>query len=290
MPDFSEMEAPAREQMQVRFSSLRSRIEDPASTPEQLATAYGDTGKLLMAATHLDPAEACYLNAQTLAPGDRRWPYYLCHLYKTVGPLDKSVASFERALALSPNDVATLVWLGEVHLAQGHADAADPLFAKALSVQPSAAAWFGSGRAALATREYARAVNDLTQALVLDPRATSIQYPLAMAYRGAGDLAQAEAHLARQGDIETRPVDPLMRELDELLQLGDAERVVGMPVRDVDHRELPAALEDLRRHAQQVGARELRVHEDGFLRAEDQCQRSLWKSIGQREYTLQSMP
>jgi len=28
-----------------------------------------------LAAEHADAAEPCYLNAQTLAPGDLRWPY-----------------------------------------------------------------------------------------------------------------------------------------------------------------------------------------------------------------------
>lgn len=240
LPDFSSMEAPAREQMQARFSSLRSSIEDPASTPEQLATAYGDMGKLLMAATYLDPAEACYLNAQTLAPRDRRWPYYLGQLYKIKGPLEKSAASFERSLELAPNDLATLVWLGEVYLAQGRADAADPLFARALAVHPSAPAWFGSGRAALAKREYARAVKDLTQALALDPQATSIHYPLAMAYRGVGDLVQTKAHLARQGDIETRPADPLMRELDDLLESPEAYNVRGGAALEAGNWQLAA--------------------------------------------------
>ena len=48
-----------------------------------------------------------------------------------------------------------------------------PLYAKALSHQPSVAAVrFGAGRAALAKREYRRAVDQLTEAITLDPRAT----------------------------------------------------------------------------------------------------------------------
>ena len=33
-------------------------------------------GKLLMAAEFHDPAELSLLNAEALAPGDMRWPYY----------------------------------------------------------------------------------------------------------------------------------------------------------------------------------------------------------------------
>ena len=92
---------------------------------------------------------------------------------------------------------------------------------------PVAAAKFGAGRAALAEREYRRAVDQLTEALTLDPRATSIHYPLAMAYRGLGDARQAEAHLAEQGKVDPRAVDPLMRGIDTLLESPEAYNIRG---------------------------------------------------------------
>src|ERR1700680_4614041 len=57
LPDFSHMNDPARTQMQSLYSSLRSRIVDSAATPGELATSYGEMGKLLMAATSFDAAE-----------------------------------------------------------------------------------------------------------------------------------------------------------------------------------------------------------------------------------------
>src|SRR5260370_25272385 len=140
LPDFSRMNEPARTQMQSRYSSLRSRIVDSGATPEEMATSYGEMGKLLMAATYFDAAESCYLNAQALAPADRRWPYYLGHLYKVKGPLEKAAASFERALQLQPDDIATLVWLGNAYIAEGRAESADRLFSKALALEPRSAA------------------------------------------------------------------------------------------------------------------------------------------------------
>src|SRR5213593_2275487 len=120
---------------------------------------------------------------------------------------------------LHPSDVATLVWLGEVYLTQGRAEAAEPLFVKALTLQPnSVAARFGAGRAALAKKDYARAAKYLEEALALGPRAANIHYPLAMAYRGLGELGKAQAELRQQGDSAVLPQDPLMQELDELLQ------------------------------------------------------------------------
>ena len=228
LPDFSLMDEPVREQMRARYSSLAARIEDPTADHVELGMAYGEMGKLFMAATYFDAAESCYLNALTLAPSDRRWPYYLGHVYKIKGPLAKSVAFFEQALQLQTSDVATVVWLAEGYLAQGRPEAAEPLFARALTLQPdSAAARSGSGRAALAKKDYARAVKDLEEALALEPRATVIHYPLAMAYRGLGDVDWAQAHLGQRGDIETRVVDPMMWELDDLLQGAEAYNARG---------------------------------------------------------------
>ena len=246
IPDFSKMEPSVRQQMQTQFSSLKSAIGKAASKRDDLAVAYGETGKLLMAAALLDAAEVCYVNAETLAPNDFRWPYYLGHLYKGKGPIEKSVSSFERARQLEPGDVATMVWLGDAYLSTGNADGADQLFAKAIALQPSvAAARFGAGRAALAKREYRRALDQLNEALALEPQATSVHYPIAMAYRGLGDVTQSEAHLAQQGKVDPRPVDPLMREIDVLLQSPEAYNVRGGAELEAGHWE--AAAEQFRR-------------------------------------------
>src|SRR5262249_33525877 len=108
LPDLSQTEKSVQDQINGSYQSLQSKKTDP--------NAYGELGKVLFAAEFLEPAEACFLDAQALAPTDARWPYYLGHLYKLRGEADKSVKAFERAMALQPNDVATLVWLGNEYL------------------------------------------------------------------------------------------------------------------------------------------------------------------------------
>lgn len=234
LPDFSLIEESVRAQLRERYASLKLTIEDRGTVPVDLGTAYGELGKLLMAAQYLDAAESCFLNAQAIAPTDRRWPYYLGHLYKVKGPLAKSVASLEQALRLQPDEVATLAWLGDVHLAQGQAETAEPLFAKALTLQPNSVfARFGAGRAALARHDHRRAVKYLEEALALNPQAAGVHYPLAMAYRGLGETAKAEAHLRQQGGVEILPADPLMQELDELLQSPMAYDLRGTRALDI---------------------------------------------------------
>lgn len=241
-PELSRMEGPVRAQMKQRVSSLKTLFGKGDTARADLGVAYGEAGKLLMAASFLDAAETCYLNAQVLSPTDARWPYYLGHLYKAKGPVEKSIASFARAWELMPDDVATMVWLGEAHLAAGHPDVADGVFARAVARDPSsAAAWAGAGRAALATRDYRTAVDRLTRALGLDPRATKIQYSLALAYRGLGDMNGAKAHLAQQGDVEVRPPDPLMRQIDGMLESAEAYNVRGGAELQAGHWEAAAS-------------------------------------------------
>ncbi len=215
-PELSTMGDAVRPRIQQAYTALTHTVEDPRATPEQLAKAYGEVGDLLMSLNELESAEAFYLNAQTLEPGSRRWPYLLGHLYRKRGPLEKAVTSFERARQLQPNDVATLVNLGEVYLALGNHEAAAPLFDQATALAPgSAAAWFDAGQAALARHDDRAAVKALETALERDAGATAVHYPLAMAYQRLGNLDKARAHLAQQGKIEPHPEDPLLDEIDK---------------------------------------------------------------------------
>src|SRR5437763_1412983 len=246
LPDFSAMEPSVRDQLRARYAALVGQIEHGDVADADLGAAYGELGKLLMAASYFDAAEACYLNAGRLAPADMRWPYYLGHLYKAKGPLAKSVVAFEKAHHLRPNAVAILVWLGDAYLTQGRSGAAEPLFNQALGLEPnSAAAHFGAGRVALAKKDYPGAVTHLEKALALDPRATATHYQLGMAYRARGDFPRAEAQLARKGTIEPRPIDPLMRALDELLESAEAYNVRGG--RELEAGNWAAAAGDFRK-------------------------------------------
>ena len=172
------MESSIRTQIEEQYSSLASAIENPDTTAADLGHAYGEMGHLFMATRHREAAAACYLHAWALAPGERRWPYYLGHVSRTTGAFARSATFFAEALALGPDDVPTLLWLGEVHLAQGRPEAAEPPFEQALALEPrSVLARFGLGRAALARRDHARAALRLEEALALDPRATSLALP-----------------------------------------------------------------------------------------------------------------
>jgi len=233
LPDLARATDRVQAQLRAQYASLTEKRQTPAAPPAELATAFGEMGKLFMAAEYRDAAEACLSNAQMLAPSDARWPYYLGHLHKARGDSVKSAAAFEQARALSPDDQATLVWLGNAYLDQGRPEAAEPLFTHALSRDPrSVAALFGLGRAALARSDYTQAAEQLERALSLDPRAAVLQYPLAMAYRGLGETDKADAHMRARGPGEIRPPDPLMLDLESLLESPVAYEVRGAKALD----------------------------------------------------------
>jgi tetratricopeptide (TPR) repeat protein len=213
------MSGPAREQVRERFSALELRIDNPDTAVTELGDAYGGMGQLFLATRYFEAAESCFLNAQTLAPDDVRWPYYLGHVYRSLSDSKRAAASFERAIELRPTDVAALVYLGDEYISLGRPEAAEPPLEKAVALEPRlAVALFALGRAALAKQDYASAVPYIEKALTLEPQASTARYALAMAYRGVGEPAKAEAYLRERGDVGFQFLpDALMQEVRELV-------------------------------------------------------------------------
>jgi len=246
LPDLSRATGRVQAQLKSQYAALEQQRQHQGTPPAELAAAFGEMGKLFMAAEYRDAAEASLSNAQTLAPSDARWPYYLGHLHKARGDAVKSAAAFERACTLQPDDPATLIWLANTYLDQSRPGDAEPLFTQALSRDPrSIAAAVGLGRAALARSDYARAVQHLEQALALDPRAAAIHYPLALAYRGLGEMDKADAHMRQRAPGEIQPPDPLMLELEGVLESPIAYEVRG--AKALDERDWKGAAVSFRR-------------------------------------------
>ena len=196
LPDLARMDPVVQEQVRQRHASMLETIARPGATSADRAMAYGSVGMVLQAGEYYDAAEPALLNAQDLMPGEPRWPYFLARLHLSEGDIAAAIASFTRVLELRPDDVPALVWLGRMYLDQGLPEKAEPLFGRARMVAPRVPAVLaGLGQAALARRDFARAASILEEALSIDPGAQSIHSPLAMAYRGLGDTARAEAHL-----------------------------------------------------------------------------------------------
>jgi tetratricopeptide (TPR) repeat protein len=246
MPDMSRTDPAVQKQVKDSYDELGQLIDNRSTSLPDLASAYGHLGMLLQAAQFFDIAEAGYRNAQALAPGEHRWPYYLGHLYKSQGQTDKADDAFARALALQPDDVPTLIWLGRLYLDQGRGEAAAPLFSKALERSPqSVAALAGLGRVALATRSYEEAVRRFEAALAINPQSESLHAPLAAAYRGLGQADKAQPHLRLWRNTDILLPDPLQEELDLILESGLSYELRG--VRALDSKDYVTAANFFRR-------------------------------------------
>jgi tetratricopeptide (TPR) repeat protein len=213
------MAAPVARQL----GDLRRRLDETLARQGADAQLFGDTGRHYHAYGILDAAEACYRNAEGLAPGDFRWPYLLALVQREAGRPEDAVASLGRALAAPDRYYPAFVHLATIELELGRLDAA----ARALDLPRVHAAddpafLAVDGELALRERRYEAALDRLLAALERQPHATRLHYPVAMAYRALGRTDDARAHLAKAGRVGVRPADPL---LDAVLALR-----VGEPV------------------------------------------------------------
>jgi tetratricopeptide (TPR) repeat protein len=229
LPDISGLAESVQQQLRARADELTRTLARADATPSEKAAAFGALGRLLMAAKFNDEAVSCFTRAESLAGHDLRWPYYAGHANLGKGDRSSAAAAFQRALTAHPDDVIVLVWLGETYRDDEQLDLAQSSFQRALALQPgSVPALFGAGRTALAQRSYRDARQYLERALAGDPRAAAIHYPLAMAYRGLGDMQKAETHLRQRGSQYPTLDDPLMQDDEDVLDSAVAWEKRGM--------------------------------------------------------------
>ena len=227
LPDLEGAHSSVRTQVEAAEAAL---LEVRGGSAAERGAAYARLGLLLMAGEHLDAAEPSLRNAVQLLPREFRWAYYLAHLYRQQGDLAQAAEHFERAHDQRPDDFSLLIWLVSTRLRLGQPDLAESWLVKARALRPgSAVVRFQEGRTAVANRDYASAVEHLTAVLRLDPNASIVHYPLAMAHRALGDLEAAEYHLGRAegGDGDGGLLglsDPLMADLATLLRSPQAHR------------------------------------------------------------------
>lgn len=217
-PEVTKLEREVRDHLVDIQKTLTAAINNKSVTQAALAENYGDAGRTYHAYSLLLPARECYSNASLLAPKDFRWPYLIAKIDQQEGRFDDAIQHFGKAGALNPGYAAIDVNLGNIFLEQNQPEKADASFRKALVLEPkNAAVFYGLGQLALAQRRYADAVSNFEQALAQVPGANRIHYSLGLAYRGAGDLARAESHLAQRGTVGVRVTDPIFDQLTELV-------------------------------------------------------------------------
>lgn len=246
LPELTRTTDSVRQQLQERFQAFNSTVANPRASAPDRAAAYGEMGKLLMAAGYLEAAESFFLHAESHAAGESRWPYYLGQIHKTRGDAAGAARFFERALRARNNDPLVLIRLADTYLALGRPELAQPLLTRALELDPRlVAVRFRLGRTALAREDYAAAVTHFEEALKLDPGAAAVHYPLGVAYRQLGDQMKAHAHLRQRVDADVPVADRIMAELSDLLDSASTYERRGISA--LDRGDWPAAEASFRR-------------------------------------------
>ncbi len=216
-PDLSRLEPAVRHRLSREYKLLEDLATKADITETAMAEAFGEMGRLYHAHYVPEPALACYLQAQALAPQDFRWVYLIGVLYQQTNRSQQAVQAFKRALELRPNDAPTKLRLAQVLLEQNETELACSLFQENLA-EPgmTAAAAAGLGQAALSERRFNDAVRWFGTALEQQPEATRLNYSLGIAYRSLGEVAKAKQYLQRSADTDPRFSDPVLEETRKL--------------------------------------------------------------------------
>jgi tetratricopeptide (TPR) repeat protein len=194
------------------IDEARDIVADRAqASPEARSEAYGRLGDVLFAHGFAIQAEQAYRNARDLNPPVSDWHYLLGMLAMDKGQPDEAAEYFSQAIERNPFDAVAHVRRGQAWLDLGQPDKAGRDFERALALQPDApAALAGQARVLLARGEHAAAAERLERVLEVSPEATRLHQPLAMAYRGLGQLERAREHLALIGSGDAPINDRLL--------------------------------------------------------------------------------
>jgi tetratricopeptide (TPR) repeat protein len=245
-PDLEPLEDQVADQIREYQELTEETLDDPAPTAAERAGAFGEMGRIYHTYGLTAAAEACYVNAVTLAPREARWPYYLGLLRQQEGRFDTALEAFRISAELDPGYPPTFYRLAEVTLALGDTDEAAKHVDHYLELEPDAAAgWALKGEIDLSRKDYAAAVEHLERALKLLPRANRLHVPLALAYRQLGEMDKAREHLAQRGSIGARPDDPRIDQLEELKQGERVHIIRGRMAFQAG--DLSAAIEEFRK-------------------------------------------
>jgi len=212
------LEPAVAKQLESVQSLLREVIGKPNATDKQRADAFGEFGRLLHAYGYAAEAAHCYRQATSYQPRDVRWWHLLGCAREAAGTLPEAALAYVEAEQLGDLP-ATRIRHGNVLLQLNRRDDARRMFQALIASNPKLpSAHAGLGTLALEERDFKLAIEHISRAIQLAPKANRLHYSLAMAYRGAGDLENARQHLRQRGDVGLRPEDPLTDSLPELIK------------------------------------------------------------------------
>ena len=200
-------------------ASIQQAHEAAKAKPND-AEAVGRLAMTLHTYEQHEAALAWYERARQLAPQEFRWRYYHGIVQALLGQHAEAVATFKAVLELQSNHALTQLRLADSLLALGQIAESQPLY-EALRKRDAKVAQvhYGLGRIAFVQKNTPAAIASFQQALLLFPHYGAAHYALGMALRDAGQMSEAQVHLALSQKFKyVRPAldDPLLAALGEL--------------------------------------------------------------------------
>jgi len=205
-----------------------SQIE---SNPRDAAN-YAELGMIYEANELWPSARNAYAKAVELQPTSTWWPFHLAVARRNAGDLEGAMYLLQELAADQPTLAPVQQRLGEAFTEAGELAAAATAYQRVIDQMPdSPQGYHGLGEVRLLQRDFATASQLLERAVALDPRYGGSHYALGLAYRGLGQLEQAQSQMALVVDAWPRYLpDPLT----SLIQ----DYVVNLPAR----RNMAAAM------------------------------------------------
>lgn len=225
-PDFDLLEPVLRERIEAAASRARDQPDN--------ADRHGHLGLIYHAHGYLALASQCYDRARRVDDFNPRWRHHWAVLAATFGQVEEASVVFREVIALKPDYAPAHDWLGRLSLDVGDMDAALRAFEHVAQLRPQeAASWNGLARVKLRQERFSEVVEILVRARALRGNHEETNYLLGRAYRGVGQMAEAQAAMALGGSV--RPAflrDPWLEEMKKVrvtrwLRRTEARQLLG---------------------------------------------------------------
>ena len=208
-PDTSKLAPAEAKQLaasRADFDKARAQLIGPP-----LAEAYADMGALYLRAGFKDAAAIAFYDASQVDPQDGRWFYLRGVVARDLKQNTDARANFEAALAIDKIYLPIQYRLSDTLVDLGDAEGARKLLEGTTREHPDQAVAFAMlGQVNLRLKRYTQAVDNLKEALRLEPQANQLYKPLAESYAALGNAQAAKDAEAKIGNVSPQLGDPIV--------------------------------------------------------------------------------